>query len=125
MSERSSPENRKSKRQKTSEDVLVEEKKSSPLNSEIQNLQKVHSEFEQFLDVVSDDLKEKVEKQKIMKETDKNYYTGVQVFMLTKYKNRIERLMRSTMGRWVTSGQQFEFGIQCSDPPPEKHQSNK
>jgi len=91
MSERSSPENRKSKRQKTSEDVLEEEKKSSPLNSEIQNLQKVHSEFEQFLDVVSDDLKEKVEKQKIMKETDKNYYTGVQVFMLTKYNNRIER----------------------------------
>ena len=88
MSERSSPENRKPKRQKTSEeDILEEENKSSPINSDIQNLQKVHTEFEQFLNVVSEDLKEKVQKQKIMKETDKNYYTGVQLFMLTKYKS--------------------------------------
>ena len=93
MSERSSPENRKPKRQKTSEEDTLEEedKSSSAVSGEIQNLQKVHAEFEQFLNVVSEDLIEKLEKQKIMKETDKNYYSGVQLFMLTKYKNRIER----------------------------------
>merc|ERR1712045_720364 len=31
------------------------------------------------------------EKQKLIKESDKNYYAGIQLFMLSKYGNRIER----------------------------------
>ena len=91
LSERCSPENRKSKRQRTeSESDNSDETDSSKLSSEIAKLKQTHGEFEKFLDMVSGDLKEKVGKQKLLKETDKNY-AGVQLFMLTKYSNRIER----------------------------------
>ena len=100
LSDRWSPENRKSKRQRietgagddnnTSPEAVVNKENNSRLNSEIQRLTRTHGEFEKFLDMVSSDLSEKVEKQKLLKETDKNY-AGVQLFMLTKYRNRIDR----------------------------------
>merc|ERR1712045_649348 len=34
------------------------------------------------------------EKQKLIKESDKNYYAGIQLFMLSKYGNRIERFIQ-------------------------------
>jgi len=65
------------------------------------NLQKSHEEFEQFLDVVSSDLSEKIEQQKLLKHSvnikDKGY-AGVQTFMLIKYKSRIERFRNVSRG---------------------------
>ena len=88
MSEGGSPPDKpKVKRQKTNDSV----REIDPLKNQIEELKVVHAEFESFLDVVSSDLKEKVEKQKLLKSSDKNYYAGIQLFMLSKYGNRIER----------------------------------
>jgi len=88
MSEGGSPPDKpKVKRQKTTDSV----REIDPLKNQIEELKAVHAEFESFLDVVSSDLKEKVEKQKLLKSSDKNYYAGIQLFMLSKYGNRIER----------------------------------
>jgi len=77
----------KVKRQKTNANI----REIDPLKNKIEELKVVHAEFESFLDVVSSDLGEKVEKQKLLKDSDKNYYAGIQLFMLSKYGNRIER----------------------------------
>lgn len=88
MSEGGSPPDKpKVKRQKTNATI----REIDPLKNKIEELKIVHAEFESFLDVVSSDLKEKVEKQKLLKDSDKNYYAGIQLFMLSKYGNRIER----------------------------------
>ena len=88
MSEGGSPPDKpKVKRQKTNASI----REIDPLKNKIEELKIVHAEFESFLDVVSSDLKEKVEKQKLLKDSDKNYYAGIQLFMLSKYGNRIER----------------------------------
>lgn len=88
MSEGGSPPDKpKVKRQKINDIV----REIDPLKNQIEELKVVHAEFESFLDVVSSDLKEKVQKQKLLKDSDKNYYAGIQLFMLSKYGNRIER----------------------------------
>ena len=60
-------------------------------HEQISKLRKDHDLFEEFLNMVSSDLKEKIEKQKLFKGNDKNTYSDIQLFMLTKYENRIER----------------------------------
>ena len=88
MSEGGSPPDKpKVKRQKINNSI----REIDPLKNKIEELKVVHAEFESFLDMVSSDLKEKVEKQKLLKDSDKNYYAGIQLFMLSKYGNRIER----------------------------------
>lgn len=90
MSEGGSPPDKpKVKRKKTNDSPRSKE--VDPLTNKIEELKVSHREFESFLDVVSSDLKEKMEKQKLIKESDKNYYAGIQLFMLSKYGNRIER----------------------------------
>lgn len=59
-------------------------------------LGKAQAEFEKFVKVIEDDLKVKVDKMKTFKKTessgrsDKNYAT-LQLFMLSKYMNRVSR----------------------------------
>merc|ERR1739844_263201 len=60
------------------------------ISDEIQRLQSSQTEFESFLDMVSSDLSEKTAKQKQLKGSDGGF-AKVQMFMLTKYNNRIER----------------------------------
>jgi len=81
------PDVQKFKRQKLDKNTSSELKRP---DDRVSRLKETHAEFEKFLDMVSSDLKEKVEKQKVLRETDKNY-AGVQLFMLTKYSNRVER----------------------------------
>jgi len=64
------------------------------LPEEYVHLRKVNSEFEQFLDVVQDDLKVKLEKFKKFKSSENSSihdrsYATLQIFMLQKYSNRI------------------------------------
>jgi len=64
------------------------------LPEEYQHLRKVNSEFEQFLDVVLEDLKVKLEKLRKFKASDTSNihdksYATLQIFMLQKYSNRI------------------------------------
>jgi len=92
---RSSPENIINKRPKLdrvagNQIVTVEEKIHKEIKDEIQRLQSSQTEFESFLDMVSSDLSEKTAKQKQLKGSDGGF-AKVQMFMLTKYSNRIER----------------------------------
>jgi len=63
---------------------------------QLEQLRKTQEEFEKFLKVVEDDLSEKVEKLKEFKKdrasgrSEKNYAT-LQLFMLSKYVNRVGR----------------------------------
>jgi len=64
------------------------------LPEEFVHLRKVNTEFEQFLDVVQDDLKVKLEKLRKFKASDNSSihersYATLQIFMLQKYSNRI------------------------------------
>ena len=67
----------------------------SQLPESYKDLKKIHSDFKQFLNVVVEDLAEKMEKLQIYKNCDtvsahdKNF-ANLQMFMLTKYSNRIE-----------------------------------
>jgi len=65
------------------------------LPEEYQHLRKVNSDFEQFLDVVLEDLKVKLEKLKKFKGSEncsihEKSYVTLQIFMLQKYSNRIQ-----------------------------------
>jgi len=67
----------------------------SQLPESYTDLKKIHSEFEQFLNVVVEDLSEKMENLQKYKNSDtvsahdKNF-VNLQLYMLVKYKNRIE-----------------------------------
>lgn len=92
---RSSPENIINKRPKLeglaeNQNVSVEENIDKEVKDEIQKLQSSQTEFEHFLDMVSSDLTDKTAKQKKLKGSDGGF-AKVQMFMLTKYSNRIER----------------------------------
>jgi len=92
---RSSPENIINKRPKLEgvakrQIVAVEENIDKEVRDEIQRLQSSQTEFEHFLDMVSLDLTDKTAKQKQLKGSDGGF-AKVQMFMLTKYSNRIER----------------------------------
>ena len=68
----------------------MEENIDKKIKDEIQRLQSSQTEFESFLDMVSSDLTNKTAKQKQLKGSDGGF-AKVQMFMLTKYINRIER----------------------------------
>ena len=79
---------------------------SKEVDDEINRLRSSQNEFESFLTMVSSDLNDKTEKQKILKETDGGF-AKVQMFMLAKYKNRIERfrqVSRTNMNHIVMLG---------------------
>ena len=67
----------------------------SQLPDSYTDLKKIHAEFEQFLNVVVEDLSEKMEKLEKYKNCervsahDKNF-ANLQMYMLEKYKNRID-----------------------------------
>ena len=67
----------------------------SLLPEQYSELKKVHADFEQFLNVVVEDLTEKTEKLVKYKNSDsvtahEENFANLQVFMLTKYSSRIE-----------------------------------
>jgi len=74
---------------------LSDQQSSAALPEEYQQLKKIKSEFDQFLSVVLDDLKIKLENLRKYKSSessslqDKNY-AALQIFMLQKYSNRIQ-----------------------------------
>ena len=67
----------------------------SLLPEQYSELKKVHADFEQFLNVVVDDLKEKVEKLKTFRGSEgvgvhEKNYTNLQIYMMDKYSSRID-----------------------------------
>ena len=69
----------------------------SQLPDTYRDLKRIHSEFKQFLNVVVDDLSEKMENLQKYKTSDsvtvtvhEKSFANLQMFMLTKYSNRIE-----------------------------------
>lgn len=80
------------------------------VDDEIQRLRSSQAAFESFLSMVSSDLTEKMERQKIVRETDGGF-AKVQMFMLAKYSNRIERfrqVSRNNLNHIVMLGQNKE-----------------
>ena len=65
----------------------------SRLPDDYDQLKRVHADFEQFLNVVVDDLKEKVEKLRRFKALERTgqerSYSNLQLYMLDKYSSRI------------------------------------
>merc|ERR1711953_312136 len=69
----------------------------SQLPDSYKDLKRIHSEFKQFLNVVVEDLCEKMENLQKYKTSDsvtmsggEKNFANLQMFMLTKYSNRIE-----------------------------------
>jgi len=75
---------------------------SSDPCEDIDKLKRVHDEFEEFLNVVVDDLSEKVSKLRVYRSQDisnsvkERNFTNLQIYMLDKYRVRIEGFRRSS-----------------------------
>ena len=83
------------KRPKTPGEESARNNNISLLPEQYSELKKVHADFEQFLNVVVDDLKEKVEKLKAFRVSEgigvhEKNYTNLQIYMMDKYSSRIE-----------------------------------
>ena len=83
------------KRPKTPGEESGHNNNISLLPEQYGELKKVHADFEQFLNVVVDDLKEKVEKLKAFRVSEgigvhEKNYTNLQIYMMDKYSSRIE-----------------------------------
>ena len=77
---------------------------------EIKRLRSAQTEFESFLSMVSSDLTDKTENQKRLRVSDGGF-AKVQMFMLAKYSNRIERfrqVSRANMNNIVMLGDNKE-----------------
>jgi len=75
---------------------------SSDPCEDIDKLKRVHDEFEEFLNVVVDDLSEKVSKLRLYRSQEtsnsvkERNFTSLQIYMLDKYRVRIEGFRRSS-----------------------------
>jgi len=109
---RSSPENVVNKRPKldrVDENKIVTDG-NKEVEVEIKRLRSAQTEFESFLSMVSSDLTDKTENQKRLRVSDGGF-AKVQMFMLAKYSNRIERfrqVSRANMNNIVMLGDNKE-----------------
>ena len=78
-------------------ETLSESVSLSQLPDTYKDLKRIHSEFKQFLNVVVEDLSEKMENLQKYKTSDsvsitthEKSFANLQMYMLTKYSNRIE-----------------------------------
>jgi len=82
----------------------INSNESSEHDEDLEKLKKIHDEFEEFLNVVVDDLSEKVSKLRLYRTQEisnsasvkERNYTSLQIYMLDKYRVRIERFRRSS-----------------------------